>query len=199
VGTYFVNTTSPDQRFRHMSEDIAFHEAVPGHHFQLTIAQELSDTHLAQRIFTDVATAEGWGLYAERLADEMDLYSGDLDRLGMLSADAWRAARLVVDTGLHAFGWSRQAAIDWMFSHVPLSALEVEAEVDRYIAMPGQALSYMVGRMAIEACRREATDELGAAFDVRRFHDLVLTSGPVPIPALEAAVRRWIASQRPAS
>jgi uncharacterized protein (DUF885 family) len=199
VGTYFVNTTKPGERFRHLAEAVAFHEAVPGHHFQLTIAQELEGNHLVHSVFGDVATAEGWGLYAERLADEMGLYSSDVTRLGMVSTDAWRAARLVVDTGLHALGWSRQATIDWMAAHVPMSPVEIESEVDRYIAMPGQALAYMVGRLALEGHRREASERLNDRFDVRSFHDMVLRSGPVPLPALAGAVSRWIDSQSGAS
>ncbi|HXW80029.1 MAG TPA: DUF885 domain-containing protein, partial [Acidimicrobiales bacterium] len=198
-GTYFVNTTKPGERFRQFAEAVAFHEAVPGHHFQLTIAQELEGNHRAMAVFADVATAEGWGLYAERLADEMGLYSSDVARLGMVSTDAWRAARLVVDTGLHALGWTRQQAIDWMAGHVPMSPLEIQSEVDRYIAMPGQALSYMVGRLQIEACRREAAERLAERFDVKMFHDLVLRSGPVPLPALTAAVERWTESRLNAS
>lgn len=199
IGTYFVNTTKPDLRFRHLAEAVAFHEAVPGHHFQLTIIQEVAGNHLVHSVMSDVATAEGWGLYAERLADEMGLYSSDLDRLGMASTDAWRAARLVVDTGLHAMGWSRQRAIDWMAEHVPMSPLEIHSEVDRYIAIPGQALSYMVGRLRIEECRRDAAERLGTGFDVRAFHDVLLRSGPVPLPALAAAVDRWIVTAGAAS
>ena len=195
VGTYFINTLKPEERFRHLAEAIAFHEAVPGHHFQLTIIQEVEGNHLAHSLFMDVANAEGWGLYAERLADEMGLYSDDVARLGMLSTDAWRAARLVVDTGLHGMGWSRQQAIDFMVANVPMPLVEVVAEVDRYIAMPGQALSYMVGRLEIESCRRYATDVLGDRFDVRAFHDVVLTTGPVPLPALRAAIERWVARE----
>jgi len=116
-------------------------------------------------------------------------------RLGMLSTDAWRAARLVVDTGLHGLGWSRQQAIDFMVANVPMPLVEIIAEVDRYIAMPGQALSYMVGRLEIESCRRYATEALGDRFDVRAFHDVVLTTGPVPLPALRAAVERWVGAQ----
>jgi uncharacterized protein (DUF885 family) len=193
-GTYFINTSRPEERLRHMAEAIAFHEAVPGHHFQLTIAQEASDSHVVHTVFRDVACAEGWGLYAERLADEMGLYSGDVARLGMLSTDAFRAARLVVDTGLHALGWTRQHALDWMGANVPLSSVEVVSEVDRYISMPGQALSYMVGRLEILDCRRRASDEFGALFDLRGFHDLVLATGPVPLPTLRAAVQRWVES-----
>ncbi|HVB70602.1 MAG TPA: DUF885 domain-containing protein [Acidimicrobiales bacterium] len=199
VGTYFINTTKPEQRFRHLAEAVAFHEAVPGHHFQLTIAQQLEGSHVVHSVFADVATAEGWGLYAERLADEMGLYTSAVARLGMVSTDAWRAARLVVDTGLHALGWSRQDAIDWMGAHVPMSSLEIHSEVDRYISVPGQALAYMVGRLALEAHRRDAAERLGERFNIRAFHDLILRSGPVPLPALASAVERWISSQTNAS
>jgi uncharacterized protein (DUF885 family) len=192
-GTFFINATKPHERYRHMAEAVAFHEAVPGHHFQLTIAQEQPGGHVVFAVFGDTASAEGWGLYAERLADEMGLYSSDVTRLGMLSTDAWRAARLVVDTGLHAMGWTRQETIDWMSAHVPMSQLEIESEVDRYIVMPGQALSYMVGRLEIEALRRQATASLGERFYVRDFHDLILRTGPVALPALASAVNRWIA------
>jgi uncharacterized protein (DUF885 family) len=194
-GTFFINATKPHERYRHLAEAVAFHEAVPGHHFQLTIAQEQAGGHIVFAVFGDTASAEGWGLYAERLADEMNLYSSDLTRLGMLSTDAWRAARLVVDTGLHALGWTRQETIDWMAAHVPMSQLEIESEVDRYIVMPGQALSYMVGRLEIEALRREAAASFGERFSVRDFHDLILRTGPVALPALASAVRRWVEIQ----
>jgi uncharacterized protein (DUF885 family) len=194
-GTYFINASKPQERFRHMAEAVAFHEAVPGHHFQLTIAQEQEDGHVVFAVFGDTASAEGWGLYAERLADEMGLYSSDLTRLGMLSTDAWRAARLVVDTGLHALGWSRQETIDWMAAHVPMAQVEIESEVDRYIVMPGQALSYMVGRLELEALRREASERLGERLSVRDFHDFILRTGPVALPALKSAANRWIDAQ----
>ncbi len=192
-GTYFLNTNEPTQRFRYLAEAVAFHEAVPGHHFQLTIAQDRG-THLVHQLFGDVTTAEGWGLYSEHLADEMGLYSSDVTKIGLVCTDAWRSARLVIDTGLHALGWTRSQAIEWMTRHVPISDVEIVNEVDRYIATPGQALSYMVGRLEIERLRREATDALGARFSVRDFHDMVLRSGPVPPPALSAAVGRWVAS-----
>ncbi|MGB9112993.1 MAG: DUF885 domain-containing protein [Acidimicrobiales bacterium] len=191
-GTFFVNSFEPQERPLYGAEPVAFHEAVPGHHFQLTVELEAKDLHLARRVASDVACAEGWGLYAERLADEMGLYSGDLDRLGMLANDSWRAARLVVDTGMHSLGWSRGGAIDWMLGHVPMSQLECETEIDRYIGYPAQALAYMVGRLEILALRREAANGLGGAFDLRSFHDLVLAVGSVPLPALGAAVRRWV-------
>ncbi len=192
-GTYFLNTNEPTQRFRYLAEAVAFHEAVPGHHFQLTIAQD-SGTHLVHQMFGDVTTAEGWGLYSEHLAEEMGLYSSDVTKIGLVCTDAWRSARLVIDTGLHGLGWTRSQAIEWMTRHVPISDVEIITEVDRYIANPGQALSYMVGRLEIERLRRESSETLGAAFNVREFHDMVLRSGPVPPPALSAAVNRWTTS-----
>jgi uncharacterized protein (DUF885 family) len=191
-GTYYLNTGEPGQRHRYASEDIAFHEAVPGHHFQLTIAMESTDLAPARRVLHDTACAEGWGLYSERLADEMGLYTDDLSRMGLFVADSWRASRLVVDTGLHAMGWTRQQAVDWMIRHTPLPQIEVESEVDRYIAYPGQALAYMVGRREIVRLRGEASRRLGSRFDLRDFHDLILRVGILPLPALAAVIERWI-------
>ncbi|HTU37804.1 MAG TPA: DUF885 domain-containing protein [Acidimicrobiales bacterium] len=192
-GTYYLNTSKPEERHRYASEDIAFHEAVPGHHFQLTIAMESPDLAPARRVLFDTACAEGWGLYSERLADEMGLYTDDLSRMGLFVADAWRASRLVVDTGLHALGWTRDQALDWMTEHTPLPKIEMESEVDRYISYPGQALAYMVGRREIVRLRGEATERLGPRFDLREFHDLVLRAGILPLPALAGVVERWIA------
>jgi uncharacterized protein (DUF885 family) len=192
-GTYYLNTSKPAERHRYASEDIAFHEAVPGHHFQLTIAMETADLVPARRVLYDTACAEGWGLYSERLADEMGLYSDDLSRMGLFVADAWRASRLVVDTGLHAMGWTRDQALEWMTEHTPLPRIEVESEVDRYISYPGQALAYMVGRREIVRLRSEAADRLGTRFDLRAFHDLVLRAGILPLPALDGIVERWTA------
>jgi uncharacterized protein (DUF885 family) len=191
-GTYYLNTSQPEKRHRYAAEDIAFHEAVPGHHFQLTIAMESKDLAPARQVLFDTACAEGWGLYAERLADEMGLYSDDLARMGLFAADSWRASRLVVDTGLHALGWTRQYAVDWLAAHTPLPRLEVETEIDRYISFPGQALAYMVGRREIVRLRAEAAQRLGARFDLREFHDLVLRAGILPLPALARTAERWV-------
>jgi uncharacterized protein (DUF885 family) len=191
-GTYYLNTSNPAQRHRYTAEDIAFHEAVPGHHFQLTIAMESTGLPLARRVLHDTACAEGWGLYSERLADEMGLYSDDVARMGLFVADSWRASRLVVDTGLHALGWSRQQAVDWLAANTPMPRIEVEAEVDRYISYPGQALAYMVGRREIVRLRALAAGRLGSGFDLRQFHDLVLRVGMLPLPALARTVERWI-------
>ncbi|MEX1072188.1 MAG: DUF885 domain-containing protein [Chloroflexota bacterium] len=187
-GRYFINTSHPQTRPRYEAEALAFHEAVPGHHLQIAIGQELSHLPAFRRNAETTAFVEGWGLYSERLADEMGLYSGDLDRIGMLSYDAWRASRLVVDTGMHALGWSRDAAIAFMTAHTALATNNIANEVDRYIGWPGQALAYKIGQLEIRALRGEAEAKMGAGFDIRRFHDAVLGHGALPLGALRGAV-----------
>jgi uncharacterized protein (DUF885 family) len=194
-GTYYANTYQATERFRHTAEVIAFHEAIPGHHFQISTALGLTELPLLRRIVGFTAYVEGWGLYTERLAQEMGLYSDDIALLGMVAMDSLRAGRLVVDTGLHAKGWSRQQAIDYLRENSPLPLLEIESEVDRYIAYPGQALSYMVGRLELQRLRREAAEALGSRFDIRQFHDLVLGVGSLPLNVLDAVVSRWVADQ----
>ncbi|RAS62876.1 uncharacterized protein (DUF885 family) [Lentzea atacamensis] len=192
-GTYWLNPLGATQRSRTLSEATAFHEAVPGHHYQLSIAAE-TDMHNIRRFAFIVAYLEGWGLYTERLADEMGLYSSDEQRLGMLGLDAMRAGRLVVDTGLHAFGWTRQQAVDYLRENTVMPEPEINAEIDRYIEMPGQALAYMVGRLEIQRLRAEAEEKLGDRFDVKAFHDLVVGSGAVPLPVLGDLVTAWTAA-----
>lgn len=194
-GTYFANTSAVGERFRHLSEVTAFHEAIPGHHFQISTAMALRDLPLLRRIGGFNAYIEGWGLYCERLADEMGLYSDELSRLGMLSMDSLRAARLVVDTGLHAKGWSRQQAVDFMVENTPMPPIEISSEVDRYVAYPGQALSYMVGRLEIQRIRADARARLGENFDIRRFHDVMLSGGALPLSVLDAAVDEWVTAR----
>jgi uncharacterized protein (DUF885 family) len=191
-GTYFINTADPEHSSRTEAESIAFHEAIPGHHLQIAISQELEDLPDFQRHDGATSYIEGWGLYAERLADEMGLYSDDVALLGMLTADSWRSARLVVDTGLHASGWSRQQALDYFEQHTPVPVDQVAGEVDRYLAIPGQALSYKVGQLEIQRLRAVAEERLGDAFDVRAFHDVVLGSGAVTLPVLEQMVLDWV-------
>ncbi|WP_236791605.1 DUF885 family protein [Amycolatopsis sp. GM8] len=191
-GTYFANTYEVTQRFRHTSEVIAFHEAIPGHHFQLSTAMTLTDLPLLRRIGEFTAYVEGWGLYTERLAQEMGLYSSDLTQLGMLTMDSMRAGRLVVDTGLHAKGWSREQGVAFLREHTPMPQVEIDSEVDRYIAYPGQALSYMVGRLEILRIRDHAKRALGEKFDIREFHDVVLGGGALPLSVLDAVVTGWI-------
>ncbi len=189
-GQYFVNTYAPETRPRYEAETLAFHESVPGHHLQIAIAQELEHLPAFRRFLGSTAYVEGWGLYTERLSEEMGLISGDIDRFGVLSFDAWRAARLVVDTGLHALGWTRQQAVDFMAEHTALGANNIANEVDRYIAYPGQALAYKLGQLEILRLRAEAQDRQGERFDIRRFHDVVLEEGALPLPVLRQVVER---------
>ncbi len=191
--TYFVNTSSAAERSRADTEPVAFHESVPGHHLHLSIAHEQPGLTLARRVLHDTACVEGWAFYTEGLADEMGLYSSELARLGMLTAEMWRAGRLVVDSGLHVLGWSRQQAIDWFSANVALPKLVIEAEVNRYITFPAQALSSMVGRLELERLRRDAARRLGHRFDLRTFHDVVVRAGPLPLAAMSGVVDRWIA------
>ncbi|GAA2792389.1 DUF885 domain-containing protein [Saccharopolyspora taberi] len=193
-GTYYANTYLATERDRTVSEAVAFHEAVPGHHFQITLAQEMTGLPKLRKVAGINSYIEGWALYCERLADEIGLYSGDLARLGMLAMDSMRAARLVVDTGLHAFGWSRQRAVDFLRARTVLAEVELQSEVDRYVETPGQALSYLVGRLEIERLRATAEREMGAAFDLRAFHDVVLGGGPLPMNVLSDVVSRWAVS-----
>ena len=168
-----------------------FTRRFPGHHLQIAIALERKEIHPIGRYITNSGFVEGWALYAERLADEMKLYSSDLDRIGMLSEQAFRASRLVVDTGIHTMGWTRQQAIDYMLAHTAEAADDISAEVDRYIVWPGQATSYMLGMLEIRDARDEAQQAMGAKFDIKAFHDRVLEDGAVPITFLSSKIRSW--------
>jgi uncharacterized protein (DUF885 family) len=191
---YFTNTYRARERARYSAEAVAYHEAIPGHHLQVALAQEQADLPLLRRLAPIDAFAEGWGLYAERLADEMGLYSDDVARLGMVAGDSVRAARLVVDTGIHALGWGRQRVIDYLRTNTPMPHVDIEQETDRYIADPGQALAYMVGRLEIERLRAAARQALGQRFDIRGFHDAVLANGEVPLGALAGVIDDWVAA-----
>ncbi|MFJ6674372.1 DUF885 domain-containing protein [Actinosynnema sp. NPDC091369] len=193
-GTYYVNTYRSELRERFSAESTAFHEGVPGHHFQISLAQRLDDLPLLRRFASIEAYLEGWALYTERLADEMGLYSDDLARLGMLSGDSLRAARLVVDTGLHAMRWTRRQAVDYLRANAVMPDVDIFSEVDRYIENPAQALSYMVGRLEIQRLRGEAERRLGDRFDIKAFHDLVLGGGPLPMAVLADVVDGWCGS-----
>jgi uncharacterized protein (DUF885 family) len=190
-GTFFVNTADPTRWGRFEIEAMAFHEGIPGHHLQLAISGELKDTPMFRKHAHITAYSEGWGLYSERLADEMGLYSTPLDRIGMLSADSMRAGRLVIDTGIHALGWSKQEAMDYFENNSPMSLTTIEGEVDRYIGMPGQALAYMIGRLEITRMRAAAEARLGTSFDIKGFHDKVIGSGLVPLETLDRMVAEW--------
>jgi uncharacterized protein (DUF885 family) len=193
-GRHWLNTYRPETRTKYEYETLAFHESVPGHHLQFAVAQELGSKVPDFRRFGYVAAfGEGWGLYTERLCDEMGLYSGDLARFGMVSFDSWRATRLVVDTGMHHLGWSRQQAIDYMWANSALTMQNIVNEVDRYISWFGQANAYMIGRLEIDGLRAEAKQQLGAAFDIKAFHDAVLLNGSIPLTVLRDEVRRKLA------
>ncbi len=194
-GRYFVNTSAPETRPRYEAEVLAFHEAIPGHHLQIAIAQEREQLPRFRRHGGSTAFVEGWALYTERLCDEMGLYSGDLERMGVLSFDAWRASRLVVDTGLHFYGWSREQALEYLFENTLLARNNVETEVDRYIAWPGQALAYKLGQREILALRDQAKKALGAAFRYSEFHDRVLANGAVTLPALRSVIGEWLGTR----
>ena len=195
-GTYYVNTSKLDQRPFWEIPALSVHEAVPGHHHQISLQQELplSDFRKNGAFFT--AFVEGWGLYSERLGIEMGLYDTPAKDMGRLSYEMWRACRLVVDTGIHSKGWSKQKAIDFMTDNSALSAANIEAEVNRYISWPGQALAYKLGELKIRELRALATRELGAKFELAAFHDAVLGQGAVPLDVLEAQIKDWIAAEK---
>jgi uncharacterized protein (DUF885 family) len=193
-GAHCVLTTKPGERHVYEYEALAFHESTPGHHLQIASAQTLTELPRYRR-FLDAEVCgyvEGWGLYCERLADEMGLYTSDTARLGMLSFDALRACRLVVDTGMHHLGWSRQQARQFMWDNTATTWANVRNEIDRYISWPGQALAYAVGRREIRRLRALAERRLGAAFDIREFHGTVLGHAAVPLDVLDGIVTRWL-------
>lgn len=195
-GKYRINTYKPEEQTKVGVESTAFHESIPGHHLQLALAQERRGAHIITRFMGNSGYSEGWGLYSERLADEMGLFSSDLDRMGLLSNEALRAARMVVDPGLHVLGWSREQAVEYMLAHTAENRQAVENEVDRYIGWPGQATAYMLGNLEIRRLREMAERELGSRFDIRTFHDKVLENGSVPLPFLRENIERWIAAEK---
>ncbi len=194
-GRYYINTYEPASRPLHRLAATTFHEATPGHHFQIALEAELPGLNRFRRLgsrLAGMAYAEGWGLYAERLADEMGLYADDRERFGMLDSEAWRAARLVVDTGMHAFRWTRRQSIDLLRSRAGLSQVEAETETDRYITWPGQALAYMTGQREILALRAQLEARDGDRFDRRAFHDQVIGHGSLPLATLRRELPSWV-------
>jgi uncharacterized protein (DUF885 family) len=194
-GVFFVNTYDLPSRPKYAMEALYLHEAIPGHHLQISLAQEAEDRPRFRRFAYDTAYGEGWALYAESLGRDLGLYTDPYSAFGALSAEMWRAVRLVVDTGMHSRGWSREQAIDYFRANTALGETDIAAEVERYIAWPGQALAYKVGELRIQELRRRAQAKLGPRFDVRAFHDQVLESGSLPLAVLEAKIERWIAAQ----
>jgi prolyl oligopeptidase len=191
-GWFYANTYDLKSRPKYEMEALAFHEAVPGHHLQIALQQELENVPKFRTLARYTAFVEGWGLYAESLGQEAGFYQDPYSEFGFLSYEMWRALRLVVDTGIHNFGWTRERAIEYMLKNSALTRTNVENEVDRYIAWPGQALAYKIGQMKIRELRTRAEDALGEAFDLRAFHDFILSAGAVPLNVLEERVVKWI-------
>jgi uncharacterized protein (DUF885 family) len=194
-GVFYANLRDPNETFRPEMRTLAYHEAIPGHHFQNGITLELKGLPFFRRVVPFTAYSEGWGLYAERLALEHGFHEDAFDSIGALQAELFRAVRLVVDTGIHAKRWTRSQAIDYMRAHTGMAEAEVVTEVERYIVSPGQACAYKVGQLKILELRQRAIDRLGPRFDIREFHDVVLTNGELPLTLLERVVDEWIANE----
>ena len=195
-GRFYANTHDLKTRTKWQMESLALHEAVPGHHFQISIAQELENLPDFRKYNGYTAYIEGWGLYSEGLGKELGLYKSPENQFGRLIEEVWRAVRLVVDTGIHAFGWSREEAIRYMMKKTGMGKREVTTEIDRYIVWPGQALAYKIGELSIKRWRLIAHKELGHKFDVRAFHDMLLEQGALPLDICEKQVHAWIESQK---
>ncbi|MCC6788891.1 MAG: DUF885 domain-containing protein [Hyphomonadaceae bacterium] len=198
-GTYWVNTTHLDQRPFYELPALTVHEAMPGHHLQISRAQELGELPYFRRNAFETAFVEGWGLYAESLGEDMGMYRTPYERFGRLSYEMWRACRLVADTGIHWMGWDIEQARRCFAENTALSPHNIQTELERYIATPGQALAYKIGELTMQRLRREATAALGDRFDIRAFHDELLSAGAVPMDVLEARMRRWVARQQEAT
>ena len=195
-GYFYANLSAVSTRPKWEMEALVLHEAVPGHHLQMALAQEQPDVPDFRKHVSYDAFGEGWGLYAETLGYEMGFYKDPCAHFGALNYQMWRAIRLVVDTGIHALGWSRQQAIDYFKANAAKSEREITVEVDRYIASPGQALAYKIGQRKFQELRERAARELGPSFDLRQFHDAVLAEGALPLDVLEARIVEWIAQRK---
>jgi prolyl oligopeptidase len=194
AGIYWVNLYKPDVRPKFEIEVLTVHEAMPGHHLQIALQQELGDIHDFRRYSGFTAFVEGWGLYSESLGYDLGLYEDPYSRFGQLTYEMWRAVRLVVDTGIHYRGWTRQQAIDFFKDNAARTEHDIVNEIDRYIGNPGQALAYKIGQLKIQSLRDNAEQVLGDEFDIRAFHDELLGAGSVPLDILEQRMNAWLAS-----
>ncbi|MBK8553822.1 MAG: DUF885 domain-containing protein [Ignavibacteria bacterium] len=192
---FYVNTYDLPSRPKYTMTSLAMHEAVPGHHLQMSLAQEQKDLPKFRRDYFVTAFVEGWGLYSESLGYETGLYDDLYQLYGALTFEMWRACRLVVDTGIHDKKWTREQAYDYMRKYTPTGDKDLQSEIDRYISWPGQALAYKTGELKIKELRKKAEDTLGDNFDIKSFHDTLLMNGAIPLPLLEKVIDEWIASQ----
>jgi uncharacterized protein (DUF885 family) len=195
-GVFFANTYDIKARPRWAMESLFLHEAIPGHHFQISIQQEIEGLPRFRRFGGHTAFTEGWGLYGESLGKELGVYTDPYQYFGALNAELWRAIRLVVDTGLHFTGWSRQDVLDYMYANSAVKEARAVSEAERYMAIPGQALAYKIGQLKIRELRERAEEALDDQFDVKAFHTEVLTDGSLPLNMLDAKIDRWIEAQR---
>ena len=195
-GIYYINLKDVGEQPKYLQQALAYHEGIPGHHMQIALAQELEGLPRFRTLGGHTAYIEGWGLYAESLPDKLGLYTDPYSKFGQLSMEIFRAARLVVDTGIHAKKWTREEAVQYYLDNIPNPEGDIRAEIDRYIVWPGQATAYMIGKLKIQELRERAQEALGEKFNIAEFHDVILINGSVPLDILEQNVDNWITDKK---